>query len=650
MPRRDRENLAELFVWRAESRASDHREESISSIALAERIAGDSATILRAIGLYWLRDGMRTSREEVLNRACRYFQRALEIKPKFRLALWEWAAALTQLAVITGELNYFVDAEEKFSTVEWKKLPAKHRRLKFLWDWALKWSRSGEMSGEPVDYQLAIEKFELAEKQGFQEVEFLVDYGRAVLSLASLISEPRFFMKALQLFMAAVKKAERHSVAWFGMGTVLQFLFEKDGDREYFQRANQAFEAAALTSQDDPQVVLAWARHLLRGGEMLDDAHLLQKGLNLLERLDETLQNEPDVLEVFLRAMTLLGSVEERLDLLHRAEALCRDVLKRSPGHTGIRCELGDVLVAQGHYFSESRFFRQAMEHYARALAHDPDCVAAHMGMAQAGYPLGAMTRELAFLEKSARHLRRAVDLEPRLSEGWTLWALTQLKSAEITDSAELANEGVGYFQKALDLQGGVDSCSDIELLFNYGCALDYIGTFGEDEGPHRQAVDLLRRVASRRGEDGMTHFHLGLAWLHLAEVSLEVDDYQQAAESFARACAFEPEEGVIWDEWGCSLLSLASMVHDPTLPHHALLLRQQAEEKLRRAVALGHAQSLYHLACCACQLGDFAIALDYLRKAKQRGGLPSLDHLMHDEWLAALREHPSFAAFVASL
>src|SRR5262249_12839758 len=121
MGRRDRENLAELFVWRAQVEAESRKGDPLTSIDLAEQIAGDSARVLRQIGSYWFQQGRRIGQDALL-RACHYFERATVVRPKFRLVYWDWATTLTELAVVAEDLGYLVDAEEKFCAIDWERL------------------------------------------------------------------------------------------------------------------------------------------------------------------------------------------------------------------------------------------------------------------------------------------------------------------------------------------------------------------------------------------------------------------------------------------------------------------------------------------------------------------------------------------------
>lgn len=648
LTKRDRVRLAKLFIWRAEFFREKGGGDPEPSLAFATQVAPDSTEVLYRMGKYWL-EGPGLDAER-LAKACSCFEAVTSRNPKHSFAWWGWAVAKTHKALLASDVEELEQSELNFSAVNSQYLRSKRQRQSFYWDWGFKWFRLAQLSGEAIDFRRAVQKFELAQEVGLEDPAFLIDYGQALLELSELVSDRQLVEKALGRFIRVVQLDEKSYVGWGGVARTLDSIFDLTGDEDALRRACQAYEAASMLASGAPDPLFARAFLLLRAGEELDRVELVKEALEGLESLQGRERFESTGLSLVVKGLILLGSMEERLDCLYKAQELAKESLKGRSTDSALRCLYGDALCAQGHYFGDLAPFRQATEQYARALAADPGHVGAHLGMAQASYALGAARQEPAFLEKAARHLKRATELDSQCADAWSTWALVLLKWSEITDQREEAVQAIGHLQRALSLTGGIADTPDLELLFNYGCALDYLGGFGEDEEPHRQAVEVLTRVINEKSGESLTHFHLALAWFHIAELTADLDEYRQAMENFELAASLDPEEDLVWDEWGCALLHLAQIVADPSHPERAQSLRLSAEEKFRRAAILGRAEAYYHMAWVYCLAGDNEQALEALRRAHTRGALPSIEQLLHDEWLAELREQPEFAAFVASL
>ncbi len=636
---------------------------------LAERIAPKSAKLFYYEGLYLLSLSSEHDNELSLGLACDRFGKAAELDESLPNCFWGWGVALARLGVLREETRSLVLANEKFA-----KAHSLGLKKGLFWDWGFAWYRLACLSGEAVDYRTAIEKFEQAETiGGGTRVEtsieggshtgcepissaYWLDFGDAFTQLAHLTSEWALYRRAIYCYGQAVMKDRHGFTSWSALARSLTEWYKISGEERSLTRVVQAFNTALDIEGENWSCRLELASLLLLGGLRESNASLFRQAFEQLDLVEEGATHhspdgvprvDPRLFALRAQGLILLGLSEENLDALRSAEREVVRGLSVYPGSGLLACCYGDVLVARGQYFNEADPLRASMEKFASALAIDPSSVEAHLGMAKAGYFLGCLKREVAFLEKSARHLQRATRLDPLCFEAWNLWGMALMKMGELHDRREEVEEAVSKFFHPIALRRFLNANCEVEWLYNYGCALDFLGTFGEEEAYHREAAELLTHVLSLSPEDTIVRFQLGLAHFHLGELTGDIECHERAIEQFQWICREEPDEEVAWDEWGCVLLSLAHLLHDPLVPDAHERIRAQAEEKFLRAASLGCGDALYHLSCLYSHQGQYDTALSFLRRAARKGSLPAVDDLIEDEWLSDLRDLPAFEEFL---
>jgi tetratricopeptide (TPR) repeat protein len=270
--------------------------------------------------------------------------------------------------------------------------------------------------------------------------------------------------------------------------------------------------------------------------------------------------------------------------------------------------------------------------------------------MALAYNSLGEMQGDPYILEKaleSFAHSARLHDgLEPHF---WNDWGAALMRMTEMTGSQAYLIEAIEKFEYAIAVQGGDQDTTvvDPQLLYNYGCALDFLGDFSDDEQHYQHAIKVLTQVVILDPDFVHARYNLGLAWSHLAELISDIESFEKAGEQFQRSVTIDSEDEMAWNDWGLALLNLSRMVNDPMNKERADALQEEAEAKLLHAVGLGSLPALYNLVCLYSLDHNYEAAMHYLQRAQASGALPPLNDVVQDEWLESLRETEAFRAFI---
>ncbi|MBS0621373.1 MAG: hypothetical protein JSR80_00210 [Verrucomicrobia bacterium] len=645
----EQELLAILFVWRGERRLVTEAEGAKESFDLAETIAPQSALVYYWQGVAWLKFGIQHNRSQALIAAVEKLECAVLIDEHCAEAWHSLGAALTRLGIVHKEAHYFCSADKMYLRAE--QTQKEETSLSHLfWDWGRSWQASGDLSGEAHDYRQALVYFEQAEKKELDEASFWIDYGEIVARLAELLNDQALLPRALECYGNAVQLAKEDPVGWLVYGRTLRRFYEVTRDDKYFQKARDCFKIATDLAPDAQRIWLDWGELLLLAGETKGRDREFEEALIKIERSESCAGPTPESTALMIQALTELGNRNNRLDLLRQAEKRACEAVALVADDSLLWCRWGEVLSSLGIYFADLGRQKEAVEKFAKAIHLDPEVLSAHFGMATAQFAIGLAEANVCHFEKAAAHCAYICERDKTAAFAYNQWGLCLLRIAELSERIDYAEEALRCFDRAMSLRGGMEGEASLDWVFNYGCALDYLGMLSDDEEFHQQAIEVFTRVLFFEPEDQLVRLHLALAWLHLGELAVDPQCYERAMEHFRILTEKDSDEEIAWDEWGCCLLGLANLVEDPSHPLWSQKLCAEAEEKFAKAIALGHCPALYHLSWLYAYLGEEEAAIHCLRRAAASGALPSVDELMREDWLAPLRQTAVFRTFLNEL
>lgn len=220
------------------------------------------------------------------------------------------------------------------------------------------------------------------------------------------------------------------------------------------------------------------------------------------------------------------------------------------------------------------------------------------------------------------------------------------MKVAEVNDREALVEEAIEKFEKTIAIAERVEP----EWLYNYGCAFDFLGDLTGEPEHYEKAIQLLIKVLELDPDYLPAIYNIALAFSHLGETVPDIDCLYRACEYFQQLLQKEPEDDLAWNDWGTTLVHLALLLYDPSLPEQSQELYAQSEEKFLQSVRLGCNSALYNLACIHSLNSNLDLAMQYIQRAADQNALPPVDDLLQDEWLENLRQTSEFRGFLTKL
>jgi tetratricopeptide (TPR) repeat protein len=522
-----------------------------------------------------------------------------------------------------------------------------------MWHWGTCWYNIGKFSGEAVDFHQAQEKYRVAAALGCETGEFHNDYANSLVDLSCLIGRKDLLVEAAEHYSKTTTLNPKHYESWINLGCTYQRLYDLGGPYENFLKADECFEHATELKPDESLAWFRWAVLYSSLGKTTRDIERLYASLDKYEKADE---HEPDCSPIALRwgeALMFYGAFTENLEILRAAEAKIIAAVNQSPEQAEAWFVYGTCLNEFGRYFNSEEYYQQAIEKFQYGLSLSPNNFHLHHGIALAHFAIGEINDDVAMIEKSVKFCSRAVELGGQNNPHFLSdWGVALMKLGEMTVDKVQIEAASEKFEQAIArrLESSQGEEVEIEWLYNYGCAMDFLGDFHEDAVYYERAVQVLSHVVSLDPEYTHARYNLALALSHLGELNADVDTFNKAVDLFHELVQQDPEDEMAWNDYGLTLLNLAVLIHDPVHSLEGHKLFEQAEAKLLQAVALGNIAAFYNLACCYALTGNPTASIHYLERAEQCDALPIAEDVLHDEWLDSLRNQPAYRQLISRL
>lgn len=642
---KDRQLLAEAFVTQGEEQLARGDSQVYRSFEAASKLAPRDAGLWyrQAVALADHKDNGRCL--ELANKA---FLQSTACDPSSFTAWKNWGKALSSLGCLHEDSALLQEADEKFTRGLQLLKGEEVSDEEIYWPWARCWVAMATLSGEAVDWSRALEKFEKAAGSDTQHPRIWIEFGDATSELAKLVDNPDLEEKALARYRMAVKLVPDSPSACFVLGTALKNHFEMSGDEDSLDEADQCFTKATEVSPESVELWVEWGQLLSNAGKLLRDPSLLERASKILEEAHKLDPKHALVLSYLAEVEMLLGgSSDDRLDLLRSAEDRILQSLEIVGDDPDSWYVYGACLNELGRYFSDTEHYEQAIDRFRYGLTLDEEHPMLWYGLALSHYALGEMTGEVEALEKAVAYCAQAVHCgENRIPQFWNDWGLALMRLGERTHEERYFEAAVQRFEQVIKSVGGPEF-ADLDWLYNYGCALDFLGDFREDEKSYEKAVQILTYVVNEDPDYTHAQYNLGLALSHYGEVTGDLESLDRAMDIFAELLKQDSEDEIVNNDWGMTLMHKAQMVRDPAHMELSSELFAEAEVKLMKALALGSTGALYNMACLHSLTGHLDVAMHFLERAQVNQALPPVDDMLNDQWLGELRQSPSFRDFI---
>lgn len=647
----ERDLLALLFVAQGESLLKKSDSKAIDSFDIASKIAPQNMLVFyRQAMAYASQDhNMRC-----LASACKALQVVVTLNPSFFDAWYSWGNILVRMGIFHGETTYFQEAHLKFLEAHNHSKTADFQKLAdYYWQWGLSWHFLGNLSGEACDFHIALEKYRLAAEHGLQAIDFWKDYGDAIVELSNLIGRKEMLFEAIDLYRNVIRVTPDSFQGWFSLGRCYQRIFEFSHDENYFNFTHESFSQAAELNSHVVDLWIYWGQLFTDLGKSKHDLKHLETSLEKFAKADACEPNHPMVLSRWGEAQMLYGSYTERGDLLRDAETKIVRSLEIHPENPEAWYLYGTCLNELGDYFSEESYYYQAIDKFRYGLTLNENDPMLWYGLSLSHFAIGELLSDIEMIEKSTHCFSRVMEQGGQIfPQFWNDWGVALMKLAEMTNDPKYVETAIEKFERAINQHAedpNNQEC-DLEWLYNYGCALDFLGDFTEDACDYERAVQILSKVLEQDPSYAFARYNLALSLSHLGEHTDDVECFQKALYHFEVLLSSDHEDEMAWNDWGLTLMNYAQLVHDPLHPEQALHLYELAESKLMHSVALGCTQAFYNLACLHALTGHLTAAMHYIERAEVAGILPPVEDLLHDEWLKGIRDTQEFRNYISLL
>ncbi len=451
--------------------------------------------------------------------------------------------------------------------------------------------------------------------------------------------------------MAIEENAESYE-AWLNLGCVAKRLFEISGREDHYFKAVGCLQKASTLNPDHFNIWLKWGQLLAFNAKLRRDIQLLEESSEKFSMADRCDPQHPIVISDWAEVLILMGGYYEKIELLKEAEKKIVKGIELYPTNPQLWYSYGSCLNELGRYFEDEEYFELAIEKFQYALSMNRELPYVWYGLGTSYFSLGDIRGDIQLFEKASRNYSKALDFGGVFSpQFWNDWGVVMMKIAEISQDQHHVELAVEKFEKAISIQESIEPKNiDPHWLYNYGCALDFLGDFGEDEIYYEKAVQILTQALNLDPNFSHAQYNLALSLSHLGEITMDVDCFHKANELFQEVIHHDSEDEMAWNEWGLSLLNLAQLTKDPSHPELANELYAQAESRFLTATALGCVHAYYNLACFYSLRGNYPCSMHFIEKAEQASALPSIEDMMNDEWLEGVRSTSEFRAFLIQL
>lgn len=648
LPEDQKKDLALRYLSKGEMALLQGNLNALSCFEAASNLDRENPYIWYRQGLAFFEYGSEEGKEKALLLASKNFKIATQLDPTFFEAWVAWGNVLLQLGRFHEEHHYLLEAKEKYQkALEQAEGRPKEFLAELYWDYGIAWSEIAQHSGEAIDLRLAIESFQNSRRhQENPPAEFLNDFGKAYLEMGLLVNDTRLYVQSIDYLQKSVAISPRYFEGWMTLAESYAQLYINTLDERYVSKASDAYSTASKLSPSDPEVWLNWGQLLGESGKQIADPKLLRLCIEKCARAFQLDAEDPLITAQWVESLSYLGMYTGRLDLLVEAETKIIKAAEQFPDDPELWHAYGICLIAFGRYYEDGDFYEMAIEKLQYGLSldrADPELWHA-LGLAHKHYATLTLNEDLS--ERAVRFFTKAIDLKPACPALLFDAASSLLQFSEIFDDLPSIENSIYFFE--LLLQGYKDAIlHHPDWLFEYACAIAWLGDFVEQEKYFTRAIEIFSHVLLIDPDFPRIHERIAHCFVQLGSQSCESEYYKRAIHFFRLAARQDEENDSVWLEWGACLIHLAHHTLDSDFMNQ---LYMDAEIKIVQAGKLGSSGAYYTLACLYSILGRCTEAMDYIYKALAARSLPQIEELLDDEWLDNLRNTPAFAQFLTAL
>lgn len=596
---------------------------------------------------------------EAIEHSISAFEKAIRLDPSFSKARLSNAQAHLKLGIMKHDHNKVSRANELFSQADTllraqgQKLP-----LEILWDWGISLYFIAKDSEEAIDYKLTLDKFREAYSRGFQNPDFLLDFGTTLGEFGVIIGKGELIQEAVQYLEISLKERADNPSAWLRMACAYKMLYFMTGDVGYFEKADHSFLAAARLDDSEAILWYNWGQLLSMEGKIVRDESLLKSAEEKLQKaiqMSSQMRNKGrsnSLMQITLADTLIhLGALEDNIELFHEAKRQLETVINVAPDHQEAICLSGLCEIHIGKYFSDPDILHLAIEKFQKGIGKFRNNSALWHGLATAHYALAELKEDVSEYEKASKFCSQAIKLNHNNPSYWNDWGVALMKLGDLTSDRAAIAASVEKFEEAIRSHHRKHKGNpDPDWIYNYGCALDFLGEFEQNPHHYERAIAVLMHLHAQYPQSTHIRYNLAIALYHLGDATGEEEALERAIEHFEFLAKLDGEDDNVLNDLGLVCLTLGDVYRDSfnhiNFQHHLT----QAEHYFTQSLAAGGTESNYWLGCLYTLQGNYADAMHFLERAKVSGVLPHVDEILTCEWLDDLKNTARFKAFLGEL
>lgn len=605
----------------------------------AAHLAPNDPKVWIMAGLAFFDHGRCLKRQKSVLLASRHFKQATTLSSEIPEIWALWGSSLLELGISSNEHHYLLEAKEKFQKAFADGLTGSA----FSWEYGLLWIELSKYSGEALDIRLAIQAFRNC---SITSHKFFYDFGYAYLQMGLLTNDARHYQQAIDSLQKALLLYPDYIDAQASLAEAYSQLYLNTADERIALKGLDCYAWLVDKSPKDAEAWLGWAQLLGESGRLNRDPKKLQQAIEKCAEGSRLDPENPLLIAQWVEALSLLGALTNRLDLLIEGEQKILDATDRFPNDPDLWHSYGICLISFGHYYSDPDYYDLAIEKLQIGISIDRTHAELWHALGLAHMHYAHLMEDPELVERSTRFYSFALDLKPAcpalLFDAANAWLL----SCDLHDDFKDLQYAIELYELLLQHQKDA-LLNHPEWLFQYATALEWLSDFTADEEQLVRAIDLFLHVLLIDPESPNIHFRIATCFVRLGENSCETEYFLRAEHHFRFAARQDDEDSNVWLEWGMGCISLAYHSIDPAVQQQAY---HDAEQKILRAGQLGNLLAYYNLACLYSLRGQCEMAMDLLRKAQKASALPDIDELIENEWLENLQRTEMFAQFLSSL
>lgn len=649
-PPKERELLAQALVEQgretmlsSQSRSAHRQLNECFALALQiaplnARIYWDQAKVLIKSHIVGKHSGDLLAAIQLLEKALNYSTPDLSC-----LISLELASALMKQSDYANNSTSTVRVEKLLNTCSDSISHDSQRAGEVLQMWGRHYLLLAEQSGEAWELRSSVEKFRAASELLVIKDRDWKSMCRALKKLGELTMQTSLYREAINSLRIQLSESQQSAELWSHMGQLSLKLYETTCLNSDYQYAERCFGNTALLAPERWQSWYCWGSLYVTAGKARQQISLLRFGLEKLTKALKLRPGKPQIASQIAECQLMMAIAEEDFQLMKHAQQCLDQCVETEPFEITHLFRKGMCQLAIARYFGDSQHLIKAYTFFQETEESLGPMPQLQIGLALCCSALAETALEPQLLQKAIEHFEKGKKLASCQVHLLIDWAAALMRFAEFCgQSKELIEKALVKLNQALQLCDHLEIGPTANLLFHFGCALDFMGDVTGEEALYEQSIHALTKAIQIDPDHYPARFNLAVVYSHIGESFDDAKSLLSAARHFQALARLDSEDELVWQEWGITLMHLAeASQEDDNIVDLPLL--EEAEMKLHQALQLGALTPHYHLASIYSLRGQIDVALNYLERAIEEKTVPGIEEIEEDEWLDALRQAPRY-------